>query len=109
MLAGDEDVGVRGTDAADEVENRLHDGRIGEKGGARLGTEQAVFGFEAGSLAKGLSQVDLRAQYGKQALIFPGLLKEVACTAAHGFDSNLDTAPRGHDDDGKGGVEHLDA
>jgi len=52
VLAGNKDARVGRANAADKLEDRLHDGGFGDERGARFGAKETIFGFEAGSLAQ---------------------------------------------------------
>ena len=51
----------------------------------------------------------LFANRGEQALVVPGLLDEIAGAAAHGFDREVDAAPGGHHDHGRGVALRFEA
>jgi len=104
MLAGDENVCVGGADARDQVHHGAHGGGFGDQGGAAIGAEEAVFGFEALAFPQGLREFDLRFENGEKPGVLPRLLDEILGAAAHGFDGKFEAAPGGHDDDGKGAV-----
>ena len=109
VFAGDQDVGVRGPHAGDDVEHRAHGSRLRDELGEALGAQRVVFGFEALAFAEGAAELDLRFEDGGEARVIPGLLDEVARAAAHGFDGELDGTPGGHHDDGQRGIEGLNA
>ena len=69
------------------------------------GAERLVFLFEAAIGADGVAENNLVADNGQQARVVPRLGHEIAGSAAHGLYGDVDTDPRGHDDDGQGGVD----
>ena len=109
VFAGDEDVGVGGADARDDVEHGPHGGRLGDEVRAALAAEQLVFLLEPAVGAHGAAQVDLVLDDGEQARVVPGLGDEVARAAAHGLDGDVDAGPGGHHDDRQAGVERPGA
>ena len=110
VLAGDEDVGVGGADARDELEDGVHGGGGGDEVGGvgDPGAEDAVFGFEPLGAAVGAVELDLLAEDGEEARVVPRLLDEVAGALAHGLDGEVDGGPGGHDDDGDARVVFAD-
>ena len=109
VFAGDEDVGIGGTDARDDLEHGAHGGGLREEVGAGLAAaaEQFVFLLETAVGADGAAELELVADDGEQAGIVPGLGDEIAGAAAHGLDGDVDAGPRRHDDDRQRGVEPL--
>ena len=108
MLAGDQDVGVRRSNARNRLQNRLHGGCGSDEFGPAFGAQQACFGFQLlGSLQSAI-QLDLCAQDCQQALVLPWLLDEVASAAAHSFNRQSHVAPGRHDDDRDAAVEGND-
>ena len=108
VLAEDQDVGVRGTDARDHLQHALHRRRLGDQLGHALAAQQRVLGLEPLALAQRLAQLDLRADDRQQPRVVPRLLDEVARAAAHRFDRDLDAAPRRHDHDRQRRIDALD-
>ncbi len=98
VLAGDQDVGIRRPDLPNEFQDRRHRWRFRQKCRARFGAQDAVFGFETLCLPQSLAQIDLRAQNGEQARVFPRLLNKVARASTHRFHGNFDAAPCSHHD-----------
>ena len=98
VLAGDQDVGVRRSDARDHLEHRPHGGRLGEDRRSSVGLQRLVRGLELAPAANGAAELGLRAHDRQQPLVFPRLLHEVAGAAAHRLDGDVDRAPRGHHD-----------
>ncbi len=109
VLARDEDVRVRRPYARDQLADGLHGPRLGDQLGAPFGAQQAVLRLQAQASPQGLAQLDLSAQDGDQPRVFPGLLDEVARAPPHGFDRQLDAAPRRHHHYGQGVVQGLKA
>ena len=108
VLAGDQDVGVRGRNPRNQIHHRLHRRRFGDQRRAALGLQQAVFGFEALAAAQCARQLDMRADAGDQPGVVPGLLEKIAGAATHRFHGQVDGAPGGEHDDGQAGIERLD-
>ena len=109
VLAGDEDIGVGGTDLGDEFENRLHIGRARNELRHPFRAEQAVFEFELTRSAQGLVQLSMNADDRDEALVLPRLLDEVASAALDALDGEIDVAPRGHDDYRQARIDLLKA
>ena len=108
VLAGDEDVGVGGADLRDQLEDRLHGGRAGDKVRHAFGAEQAVFEFQLAGAAQRLVQLGVHADEGEQPLVLPRLLDKVARAALDAFDGQVDVAPRRHHDHREARIEFLD-
>ena len=62
VLAGDQNVSVRWAHPGDELQNRLHGGRLGDERGPVLGAEQLVLRFETPFLPKAAAEFDLSPQ-----------------------------------------------
>jgi hypothetical protein len=109
VLAGDEDVGVRGADVPDEFEHGLHRGRLRDEeralAAAAVLAQHLVLGLKAFALPERARQLRVRAQDGQEPRVVPRLLDEVARAALHRLDGQLDAAPRGHHDDWERRVE----
>ncbi len=109
VLAGDEDVGVRWSDAGDHVEHGAHGSGSGDHRRLAVEAQDPVLGLEPLALAQRPAQRNLRSEGRQQARVVPGFLHEVPRPAPHRFDRDLDGAPRRHDDDRQGSVGILDA
>ncbi len=111
VLAGHQDVRIGRADPGDELEHGPHRRRFRDERGLvrALVAQQPVLGLEALAAAERAAQLHLRPDDGQNALVVPRLLDEVAGAAAHRLDREIDRAPRGHDDDGHGRVELLQA
>ena len=110
VLAGDEDVGVGGTDAGDDLQDRPHRRRLGQDGRAAVGLQRLVGGLELPAAPDRPTELGLRADDREQPLVVPRLLHEVAGAAAHRLDGDVDRSPGGHHHDGQrlvGGVDAL--
>jgi hypothetical protein len=57
------------------------------------------------STLQSATQFDLRAQDGKQTLVFPGLLDEIPGPAPHRLDRKIHVTPRCHQDNGQSVVQ----
>ena len=55
----------------------------------------------------GSTEFDLRRDGLHEALVVPGFLYVVLCTAAHGLNGPLDAAPPGHDDHRQRGIGRV--
>src|SRR5262249_16436132 len=103
VLAKDQHVCVRGSNAFDDFEDGPHCRRVGDEFWSALVVSQhAVFVFEALASAEGLTKIGLGAKDGLESCVVPGFLDEVTCAAAHCFDGYVHVSPGGHDDYGKG-------
>ena len=71
MLAGDEDVGIGGSDLRNQFEHRLHGGRAGHKLRHALGAQQAVFELQLARAAQRLVQLGVHADQLRAAARFP--------------------------------------
>src|SRR5947207_436985 len=109
MLAGDQHVRIRRTNACDELKHRLHLWRLGDERRHPLSAQETILCLESLAMSNGAAEFYLSAENAQKSAIFPGLLYEVACATSHGFDSNFDAAPRGHDNYGKSAVHGLNA
>src|SRR5688572_9104161 len=102
VLAGDEHVGVRWSNALDEIQHCLHrrrlrnDLRYVTRRIRDAVTQRDVFCFESTPTAQSFGELHLRAQHCDQTRVVPGLLDEVACASPHRFDGQIDAPPRGH-------------
>jgi len=68
-----------------------------------------VLKFKLAGAAQCLAQFRMNTDEGKQPLVFPGLLDEVAGAALDGFDGEADVAPGRHDDDRQARIVLLNA
>ena len=102
VLARDEDGGVGGADALDQVQDGLHRPGLGHEGGKPFPAKQGVLGLEPKRPAHGRGELQLGTQRGQQPDVLPGLLDEVLRPPAHRLDRQLDAPPGGHDHDGDG-------
>ena len=109
MLAGDEHVGVGGSDLRDQFEHRLHGGRAGHKLRHAFGAQQAVFHLQLARAAQRLVQLGVHANQADEPLVFPRLLDEVASAALDAFDGEVDVAPGGHHDHRQARIDLLNA
>src|ERR1700678_3196742 len=105
MLAGDEHVGVRRSDARDRLQDRLHGWRGRNEFGTALGAQQPGLGFQLLRTLQRTMELNLSVQNRQQALVLPRLLDEVARATSHGFNCERYIAPRGHDDYRQAAVE----
>jgi hypothetical protein len=109
VLAGDEDVGVRGADPADQVEDRPHLRRFGDQAAAAGRAEGVVLRLQPLAVPQGMVQVDLGAEDLEQPDVVPRLGHEVAGPQAHRLDRQVDGRPGRHHHDRQVGVEGLEA
>ena len=99
VLAGDQHVGIGGTNASHELEDGLHCGRGGDELRSAFGAKHADLGLQPlGSFLRA-AKLELGPEDGEQARVVPGLLNEVTGSAAHRLDGEIDAAPGGHHDD----------
>ena len=109
VLARDEDVGVGGSDALDELQHRLHLGGGGDQPqGSRL-LQRGVLRLEPLAGAQGAAQLHLGAHDGQQPRVVPGLGHEVPRSPAHRLHRQLHARPCRHHHDGQGPVDRLQA
>ena len=106
VLAGDEHVGIRRTDARDQVAHGLHRPRLGNQLGP-FGAQQPVFSLQALPLAQRLAELNLSAKNRDQPRVVPGFLHEVARASPHRLDGHFHAAPRRHNHHGQRAVQGL--
>ena len=104
VLAGDEDVGFRRSDARDQLHHRAHRRRLGDQHRPPVGLQCSILGFEPLLAPQRARELDLRAHDREQPRVLPRLLHEIARAAAHRLDRDLHAAPRRHDDDRQRGI-----
>ena len=109
VFAGDEYVGVGRADLGDQFENGLHRRRAGDELRHAFGAEQAILHLELPRAPQRLVQFGVHADEADQALVFPGLLDEVAGAALDALDGEVDVAPGGHDDHRQARIDLLNA
>jgi hypothetical protein len=110
MLAEDEDVGIRRSDALDQLQHRPHLRRLGDEPwravGAPIGgrvsavaPEEPILRVEPAGTPKRAPQLDQVAQRDEESRVVPRLLDVVLGAAPHRFHRAAHASPRGHDRD----------
>lgn len=103
VLAGDEDVGIRGPMRVMRSRTERMAGAEAMKSGVPS-AQEPVLGLEQGGAAECAVELTLGTQDGEQPRVVPWLLDEVRRATAHGFDIQVDVGEGGRDDDGEGRV-----
>src|SRR5438477_5156415 len=83
VFSGDEDVGIRGSDTRDRLQDWRHRRRSRDKFRTPLSVEQPVLGSQPLCVLQSAMKLHLGAEDGDQAFVFPRLLNKIARTAPH--------------------------
>ena len=105
VLAGDEHVGVRGSDLRDHVQDGLHRSRLRDQGRQTVAAQDFVLHLQAALAPERPRQFGLCADDAQEPRVVPRLLHEIAGAAAHRFHGQLDASPGRHHHHGKSGVD----
>ena len=105
VLAGDEHICIRWSDALHQLENRLHLRRVGNQSWEIVPAQHTILILQPASAAQRTAELDLGSKNRHQPRIVPWLLDVVAGSPSHRLDGALDAAPGGHDDDRQIGFE----
>src|SRR5436309_2005097 len=100
MFAGNQHVGIGRTNLGNGIHYRTHGRGRSNKDGASLSAEKPVLCFETLTLPPGLVELSVDADGHEQAFVIPWFLNEIPSTASHGFDGQINGAPRSHNNNG---------
>ena len=100
VLARYQDIGVGGTYTGHSAKQWLHRGRRRNELRPAFSLEQTILSCQTLGLTESAMKLDLGPQDREQPFVFPRLLNEVACAAAHRFYRQVNIGPGRHHDDG---------
>src|SRR5271170_2053135 len=85
VLACNEHIRIRWTDARDQFDHRAHGGGLSDQSRPSVRSQQAILGLESLASPDGVGQFDLSLEDGEQPVVFPRLLNEILRPASHGL------------------------
>src|SRR5438105_4373154 len=92
-FAGNQHIRIRGSDTRDHVKYRPHGRSLSDHGGQIIAAEELILSLQALAAAECFAELELRVHDGREPLVFPWLLDEIARATAHGFNSQADATP----------------
>ena len=108
VLAGDQNVGVRRTDAGNQLQHGFHSRGRGNEVRGLSRQEGRILGLEPETATQCPAQGNLVAEDRQKSVVVPRFLDEITRSEANGLDRDFDASPRCHHNHRKRTVDALE-